>query len=190
MEEDNFQNDPKILMRLAKSGDTEAFGRLYELYFAPVFRYIYFRVKNKEEANDLAQTVFLKIFRSISNFSEQNKSPLAYFFTVARNTVIDHWRTKREVLLDNSESVFEQIPDKANNPLELVEKEEISQAVRRAIKQLTDDQQEVMVLKFINEMPNKEIAALLGKTEEAVRQLQCRAIKALRQILKNQNLII
>lgn len=187
--EDDFQNDPKVLIQLAKSGDTEAFGRLYELYFAPVFRYIYFRVKNKEEANDLVQTVFLKVFHSLSNFREQNKSPLAYFFTVARNAVIDRWRAKKEVLLDDPESVLGQIPDKANSPLELVEKEETSQVVRRAIKQLADDQQEVIVLKFINEMPNKEIASLLGKTEEAVRQLQCRALRALRQILKNQNLI-
>lgn len=189
MEEDNSKNDPKILMRLAKAGDTEAFGRLYKLYFVPVFRYIYFRVKNKEEANDLTQTAFLKVFHSLSNFSEQNKSPLAYFFTVARNTVIDHWRTKKEVLLDDPESVFGQIPDKTNNPLDLVEKKETNQAVHRAIKQLTDDQQEVIVFKFVNGMPNKEIAVLLGKTEEAIRQLQCRAIRALRQILKNQNLI-
>lgn len=189
MEEGNFQNDPKILMQLAKSGDAEAFGRLYELYFVPLFRYIYFRVKDREEANDLTQTVFLKVFRSLSNYREQNKSPLAYFFTVARNTVIDHWKAKKEVLLDDPESVFGQMPDKTNNPLNLVEKEEIGQAIHRAIKQLTDDQREVIVLKFINEMPNKEIAGFLGKTEDAIRQLQCRAIRTLQQILKNQNLI-
>jgi RNA polymerase sigma-70 factor (ECF subfamily) len=70
MEADNLQNDPKILMQLAKSGDTEAFSRLYELYFIPVFRYIYFRVKDKEEANDLTQIVFLKVFSSLPNFKE------------------------------------------------------------------------------------------------------------------------
>lgn len=188
-EEVNFQNDPETLMRLAKSGDAEAFGRLYELYFAPVFRYIYFRVRNKEEANDLTQKVFLKVFCSLPNFRDQNKSPLAYFFVVARNAAIDYWKAKKEISVDDSENAFGQIPDKANNPIELVEKQETSQALYRAVNQLTDDQQEVIVLKFINEMPNKEIAALLGKTEEAVRQLQCRAIKALRQILKNQNLI-
>lgn len=122
MEADNLQNDPKILMQLAKSGDAEAFGRLYELYFIPVFRYIYFRVKDKEETNDLTQTVFLKVFCSLPNFKGQNKSPLAYFFTVSRNTVIDHWRAKKEIRLDDPESVFEKIPDKANSPLELAEK--------------------------------------------------------------------
>ena len=189
MEEGNLQNDPKILMQLAKSGDAEAFGRLYELYFTPVFRYIYFRVKDKEEANDLTQTVFLKVFCSLPNFKEQNKSPLAYFFTVARNTVIDHWRAKKEVRLDDPENVFEKIPDRANGPFELVEKKEDGQAVHRAIQELTDIQREVIVLKFINDISNKDIAELVGKTEEAVRQLQCRALKALRQILKNQELI-
>ena len=189
MEAYNAQNDPKILMQSAKSGDTEAFSQLYELYFTPVFRYIYFRVKNKEEANDLSQTVFFKVFRSLPNFQEKNKSPLAYFFTVARNTVIDYWRAKKEISFNDLENVFGQMPDKTDNPLELIKKKEIGWTIRRAVKQLTDDQQEVITLKFINEMPNKEIAALLEKTEEAVRQLQCRALKALREILKNQELI-
>ena len=189
MKEDNFQNDPKVLMQLAKSGDGEAFGQLYELYFVLVFRYIYFRVKNKEEANDLVQTVFLKVFCSLPNFQEQNKSPLAYFFTVARNTFIDYQRTKKEILLDDPEGVFEQIPDKADNPSEFVEKEEINQVVHRVIKQLADDQQEVIVLKFINGMLNKEIAELMSKTEEAIRQLQCRALKTLREIFKKENIL-
>ncbi len=189
MEADNTQNDPKILMRLAKSGDTGAFGRLYKLYFIPVFRYIYFRVRNKEEANDLTQTVFLKVFSALPNFREQNKSPLAYFFTVARNTVIDHWRTKKEIRLDNPENVFENFPDKANSSLEIIEKEETAQAIRCAIQELTDIQREVIVLKFINDLPNKQIATLMGKTEEAVRQLQCRALRALRQTLEKQEII-
>lgn len=189
MKEDNLQDNPKVLMQLAKSGSTEAFDRLYELYFIPVFRYIYFRVRNKEEASDLAQTVFLKVFSALPNFREQNKSPLAYFFTVSRNIVIDYWRTKKEIRLDDPENVFGKIPDKANSPLEIIEKEETVSAIRRAIQELTDIQQEVVVLKFINDLPNKEIAALMGKTEEAVRQLQCRALKALRQTLKKQEII-
>ncbi|MFA6095164.1 MAG: sigma-70 family RNA polymerase sigma factor [Candidatus Paceibacterota bacterium] len=189
MEADNLQNDPKILMQLAKAGDAEAFGRLYELYFTPVFRYIYFRVKDKEEANDLAQTVFLKVFSALPNFREQNKSPLAYFFTVSRNTVIDYWRGKKEIRLDDPESIFEKIPDKAKNPIELAEEKDISRTIHSAILELTDIQQEVIVLKFINDLSNKEISELMEKTEDAIRQLQCRAMISLRQILKNQNLI-
>ncbi|KKU85720.1 MAG: hypothetical protein UY14_C0015G0015 [Parcubacteria group bacterium GW2011_GWA1_47_9] len=64
------ENDLKQLMQLAKNGDTEAFGRLYELYFTPVYRYIYLRTKNKEEAEDLSQAVFVKVFKSIGAFRE------------------------------------------------------------------------------------------------------------------------
>ncbi len=188
MKDDVLQNNPKVLMQLAKSGNTEAFSRLYELYFVPVFRYIYFRVRDKEETNDLTQTVFFKVFFAISNFQEQNKSPLAYFLTIARNTVIDYWRTKKEIRIDNPEDFFGNIPDKANSPLEIIEKKEIGQAIHRAIRELTDIQQEVIVFKFINDLSNKEIALLTGKTEEAIRQLQCRALKALREILKNEKL--
>lgn len=189
MEADNSKNNPKILMQLAKSGNTEAFGFLYELYFTPIFRYIYFRVKNKDDANDLTQTVFLKVFSALSNFQEQNKSPLAYFFTVSRNTVIDYWRNKKEILLDDPQNIFENIPDEADGPLEIFEKGEISIIIHQAIQELTEDQQEVIILKFINELSNKEISSLIGKTEDTIRQLQSRAIKSLHQILKNKKLI-
>lgn len=183
------QDDPKKLMQLAKEGDKEAYGRIYELYFVPIFRYIYFRVKDKDVANDLTQTVFLKVFSALPNFKEQDKSPLAYFYTVSRNAVIDYWRAKNNARLENSEEILLNIPDKSENQLEIMENKEIGEAVRRAIHGLTEIQQDVIILKFINDMPNKDIAELLGKSEEAVRQLQSRAIKALRQIMKNGNFI-
>lgn len=182
----NLQNDPRELLRLAKSGDTDAYGQLYELYFTPIFRYIYFRVKDKEETNDLIQIVFLKVFSALPGFKEQQKSPLAYFFTVARNTIIDHWRSKKEVKIDNFEVVAEKMTDNSKNPLKIFEEKENQNLIHCAMQQLTNIQQEVITLKFINDLTNKEIAELLEKTEEAVRQLQSRAIKSLRIILKNQ----
>ncbi|MCI0680230.1 sigma-70 family RNA polymerase sigma factor [bacterium] len=179
------ENDLKILMRLSQEGDAEAFGKLYELYFSPIFRYIRFRVKNKEEADDLTQTVFLKVFRSLPRFQDQNKPPHAYFFAVAKNTVIDYWRSKKPVHLKDAGDTFLEIPDSGSSPIEQAEKKEAGEALRRALMTLTEEQQEVVILKFINGMDNKEIAALLGKKEEAIRQLQCRAFKTLRSILKN-----
>jgi len=183
MENDNSQN-PKILIQKAKNGDNEAFGRFYELYFVPIFRYIYFRVKSKVEAEDLTQEVFLKAYRAIENFEDKNKSPLAYFFTIARNTVIDYWRKKKELVV-NKDETFEKISDKNSDPLKLTEQKEIRDFVKQAIEDLTQDQQEVIILKFINERTNQEIANLLNKSEEAVRQLQCRALKVLRQKFKD-----
>lgn len=186
MEADNLQNNPKELMRLAKSGQEQAYGLLYELYFTPVFRYIYLRVRDKEEANDLAQTVFLKVFTALPNFKEQNKSPLAYFFTVSRNTVIDYWRTKKVVEVDAFESIAERTADDTDGPVKSFERKESRNAIQSALEELTDIQREVITLKFLSELSNKEIAELLGKKEEAVRQIQCRALRSIKTILKNQ----
>ncbi len=186
METDNLQNNPKELMRLAKSGDKEAYGLLYELYFTPVFRYVYIRVKDKEEANDLAQTVFLKVFTALPNFKEQNKSTLAYFFTVARNAVIDFWRTKKGVKIDDFEAIVERTVDDSDGPHISYERNENQELIHRALEELTDIQREVITLKFLSDLDNKEIAELLRKTEEAVRQIQCRAIRSLKTILRNQ----
>lgn len=178
------QTNLKALMRLAKEGNTDAFAKIYEVYFVPVFRYIYLRVKERRDAEDLTQTVFLKVYQTISRFEEQNRSPLAYFFTVARNTVIDHWRKKKAVLLENPEKENVESQQTIEDTEDIVQKNEIADMLQQAIQALTEEQQSVIILKFINDLPNKEISNIMQKSEEAVRQLQCRAIKALRQYLK------
>lgn len=188
MDSHNSKNDPVILMRQAKNGDGGAFGYLYEIYLIPVFRYIYLRVNDKEIANDLTQETFLKAFRSLERYQDRNKSPLAYFFTIARNTVIDFWKKKKEILLNNPE-IFAKTSEPNVHSQEIIEKTEMVDAVKQALQQLTDEQQEVIILKFINELSNSEIAQLLGKSEEAIRQLQCRALKTLRQQLKESKLL-
>jgi len=184
MENNNSKQDPKMLIQIAKEGDNEAFGLLYELYFVPIFRYIYFRVNSRVEAEDLTQEVFLKTYRNIENFEDKNKLPLAYFFTIARNTVIDYWRKKKELVV-NEEKILAKTPAKNSNPIDLVEKKEIGEIIKQSLQDLTEEQQEVIILKFFSERSNREIATLLNISEEAIRQLQCRALKALRQKFKD-----
>lgn len=158
------------------------FEHLYKMYFTPIYRYIYFRVKTKEDAEDLTQVVFLKALKSIPDPQKITDRPLAYFFTIARNTVIDHWRKKKEILAE--ENFFDKIQTNEPGPQEITEKAEAGERIHQTIRQLTEEQQEVIILKFINEMSNQEISQLLNKSEDAIRQLQCRALKALRQNLE------
>ncbi|PIS04580.1 MAG: hypothetical protein COT81_05790 [Candidatus Buchananbacteria bacterium CG10_big_fil_rev_8_21_14_0_10_42_9] len=181
----NFNTDPADLMERAKQGDSDAFGQLYELYYVPVFRYIYYRLPDKEEAENLTQTVFIKVFKSVGRFKYQGKSPLAYFFTVARNSITDYWRKKREVKLNDPEVVFQRMADDRRSEAELTEIKDMATKIKDAIYNLTEEQQEVMILKFVNEFSNKEIAEVTGKKEGAIRQLQCRALKVLRQEFKD-----
>lgn len=182
------EKDLGILMRLAKEGDKEAFGCIYELYFTPVFRYVYFRLKNKHEAEDLTQTVFVKFYESTANFTRMGKNPLAYFFTIARNVIIDHSRKKKEIVMGDRELEIEAGRTNEDH-LKSIERKEICLKVKEALKRLTDDQREVMILKFINDLSNGEIAKISGKSEIAVRQSQSRAIRNLRKEFENFNII-
>jgi RNA polymerase sigma-70 factor, ECF subfamily len=181
------QHDPKLLMAKAKEGDHQAFTILYEMYFTPIYKYIYVRVSDKLEAEDLAQEVFLKVFKTVGRFNVTGSSPLSFFYTVARNTIIDAWRKKRDVVIRDEEhrdEMFESLEDKEDLPDEVFEKNQNAVKLHDAIGKLTREQQEVVTLKFIDGLGNKEIAEVLGKKEDAIRQLQSRALKALGTILK------
>ena len=177
----NFKN----LVRRAKDGDQKAFSEIYENCYTPVFRYLYLRLKNRTEVEDLAQTVFLKAFQSFPSFKEQGRPILAYFFTIARNALIDHWRKNRETQIDDPEEKLRKLPDSRENLEEKLARKHDLETIKLAMKNLTEDQEEVLSLKFMGELSHSEIAKVMGKSEEAVRQLQCRALKTLRHHLKN-----
>lgn len=174
----NFE--PWELIERAKAGDQIAFGELYQAYLVPVYRYIYARVWHREVAEDLAQTVFLKVYRALARFEVREQNPLAYFFTVARNTVHDYWRKKKDILLEDKHLL------NAHTEAEALPQD--YRLLERAIKELSAEQQEVVGLKFFNDLSTRDIAKLLGKTEAAVRQIQSRALKHLRQIINPHDL--
>lgn len=170
---------PKDLIEKAKSGDNEAFGVLYEQYYLPIFRYIHFRIKKKEDTQDLVQIVFLKVYESIERYEDRGKDPLSFFFTVARTTVIDYLRRKKDLPL------YENVDIKTEDgPEEYAETNEQAELVNQSIQGLNEDQKEVILLKFMAELPNNEIATQIGKSEESVRQIQHRALEILKKKLK------
>jgi RNA polymerase sigma-70 factor (ECF subfamily) len=174
--------DPRELIIRAKEGDSQAFAMLYNEYYTPVFRYLYGRLRDKDQANDLAQTVFLKVYEALGRV-EANDTPLKYFFTVARNSLIDYWRKKKSVRLDDNEELRQNIPDPRATQIEMVESMEISAQVRGALDRLELDDQEIITLKYFNGFSAREISEQIGISEEAVRQRQCRALKLLKEIL-------
>jgi len=176
--------DFRELIYRAKSGDGEAFSQVYEECFTPIFRYIYLRVKNKAEAEDLTQAVFLKAYQSLPGFREQGRPFLAYLFTIARNAVIDFWRVNKKNAAADPDEALLVTADPKGDPVSRIDDRQAAEMVKQTIKNLTPDQQEVLSLKFMGELSYQEIAKIMDKSEEAVRQLQCRGLKALRQHLK------
>lgn len=161
----------------AKEGDSDAFNFIYSELFAPLFRYVYFRVNRKEEAEDLTQVVFLKIWSALPGFDVKSGGQFySWCFSIARNSIMDFWKKKKEVLLEEIKIQ----PSGEENIANLIDDKKVGEAVKKAILSLNEEQQDIMVLKFINELSNKEIAETLGKSEEAVRQAQSRALKELK----------
>lgn len=177
------RNDTQKLLRLmkeAKAGSSLAFEKIYNELFTPVYQFIFFKVKNKEQAEDFAQTVFLKVFQKIDKFKDQNVSPLSYFIMVARNMVIDHWRKKKEVLATEPEILFNNQKDIRDGPEQNIEQKEHKKFVQENLKILNDNQREVITMRFINELSNKEISSVLDKKEATIRKMQSRALIKLR----------
>ncbi len=166
------------LVFLAKEGDKDAFAELYKYYLAPIFRFIFFRVRNYSDAEDLTQTVFLKAWNSILDYQQKDAHFSSWLYTIARNALADFWKKKREVTVE----VLDDVPyqEKRGD-----DNEENIKLIEKVIELLTEDQQELIILKFIQDLSNREIAEIMNKSEEAIRQIQSRAIKKIRENLKD-----
>jgi len=163
------------LVRHAKFGDPDAFARLYDGYVERVYRYIYFRVEDDLMAEDLTSQVFLKAWENLGRYQSGGLF-LAWLYTIARNTVIDHYRTRKQVVpLEEVVSLAVE-KDGLEKRMEFQDNIEV---LRTGLQQLTGDQQQVLILRFIAQMSTKEIARMMGKREGAIRALQMRALQAL-----------
>ncbi len=174
--------DERRLVDLARSGDGEAFAQLYEAYFDRVYRFIFFRVTDDQVAEDLASQVFLKAWENLHRYHPHGPF-LAWLYAIARNTVIDNYRTKKPtVSLDEAAPIATQ-DDKLDDRLQF--QFEIK-SLQEAMQHLTQEQQEVITLKFIAEYDTAQIAKHMGKTEGAIRALQMRALQALGRAMRTK----
>lgn len=164
----------------AKAGDAWAFGRLFDHYHLPVYRYIASRVRRPADAEDLTQLVFVKALEALPRYEARGIPFGGWLFRLARNTVIDFARTSREHG-DLAESV--QRPSHEPGPDEVVATRQDIDAVGVALVALTDEQRDAIALRFFAGLSAREAAAVMGKKEGTVRGLQFRAIAALRREL-------
>ena len=169
------------LIREAKEGKKEAFAKLYDHYVAPIYRFIYLKVSGREEVEDLTHEVFLNAWQNLHGYRFRGFPFSSWLYQITRNRIIDYYRTRRNhVRLENidPESV------KISNPIELVLDQEFNlERVLVAIKQLNSDQQDVLIMRFVEDLSHQEIAQILGKSDGAVRLIQHRAINELKKIL-------
>ncbi len=172
---------PDVIDR-ARNGDRAAFAELYDTHVDSVYRYLLYRVREPSDAEDLASEVFTRAFANIHRYRWQGKSFLAWLYTIARNAVTDRRRRDRPTVdLDDAYGLAEDGPTAHERA---VHGEEVD-ALRGAVKHLTTEQQEVLVLRFVENLSSRQVAKILGKNEGAIRALQFRALGRLRKILRD-----
>lgn len=170
-----------------KAGDPEVFKEIYNQYLDSIYRFIYFKVSNREEAEDLTSEVFLKTWQYLYGVQKEVKSLQALLYQIARNLVIDFYRQKSQVEILDETGVLERLEDsrqqsllgKIDNQAEIIN-------IERILKQLKEEYQEVIILHYLEEMEIGEIAQVLNKSQGAVRVLLHRALKVLKGYLEEK----
>lgn len=176
----------KQYIQEAKKGNKEAFGVLYDYYLPQIYRFISFKVnRSKAEAEDLTHEVFLSAWKNMPSYRLKGFPFSSWLYQIARNAVIDSYRTAKhhvqiEMVNENNLQTIPSSQEEINTILEM-------EKVKKCMEQLRPDYQDLIIMRFIEEMPNDEIAAALCKSEGAVRLMQHRAMKDLKEIYQNKN---
>lgn len=174
------EDDTVALVDRARDGDPDAFAELYDLYVEKVYRFIYFKCNHDQAlAEDLTSDTFIRALKRIRDFSWQGRDIGAWFITIARNLVYDHYKSGRARLevtgIDPTFDATDDLLDPANEALASVTRVQL----RNAIQKLNPEQAEVIELRFLQDLSVSETAAALDKTEGAIKAMQFRAVKAL-----------
>ena len=179
----NIKNEKKIdgLIKKAQEGDTNSFGEIYDIYLNNIYQFIFYKVTHKEIAEDLTEESFFKAWVNLKKYKKQSCPFSSWLYRISNNTVIDYLRKEKI----KTEELMDEMPDKNMSAKKDAEQYYNQKLLKKALSKLPNTQKEVIILKYINELKNKEIALILKKSDTAVRILISRALKKLKEIMKN-----
>jgi RNA polymerase sigma-70 factor (ECF subfamily) len=180
------REEDAALARRAASGEAEAFGVLYDRHMSAVYRYVFYRVRNEAEAEDVTSEVFMRALRAIPKY-EPRQAFLAWLYRIARNAVIDRSRrrgARQQVTFEDA--LAHPNADQIVNPDTGLLAGSDASVVRRAMQQLTPLQQEILVLRYVEGLDTKAISKLVGKRDGTIRGIEFRALSALRTLIPSR----
>src|SRR5438105_238397 len=168
------------LAQKASMHDQAAFAELYNAYVEKIYKYIYYKVSNPSDAEDLCEQVFLKAWEAIGRYTWCGYPFSSWLYKLAHNLVVDYYRTRREAMpITDLLSTPDEPVDPENRLYQSLEAEELGEAIQH----LTAEQRQVISLKFMEGYDNSDIAQIMNKKESAIRALQYRALRSLQSIL-------
>jgi RNA polymerase sigma-70 factor, ECF subfamily len=170
------------LVELARKGDADAFGMLYDHYQASVYRFLFYRTRSSTLAEDLTSETFFRALRSMTNFRWQGKDFGAWLMTIARNLATDHFKAGRTRLEMTTEDMG-QHDDATEGPESQVLASLTNEMLLNALTQLPDEQRDCLVMRFLQGMSISETASVLARSDGAVKQLQLRGVRNLAKLM-------
>lgn len=179
----------KQLLQQLKSGDKEAFIKVYDDYVEDIYRFVFFKVGREDEARDLTSMVFLKAWNYIrTNSLSDSRTLRALVYKVARTSIIDYYResgNKLEVSLDDENNPIDVI-DEGQDLAADMDKETNLELIRRQLPLLKEEYREVLILRFVNDLSLEEIVAVTGKSRGNIRVIIHRALAALKEMVEEE----
>lgn len=176
--------DDRELVALAKE-DAEAFGELYARYVKKMYSYTFYRTGNSQDAEDLTAKVFSRAYAHIGNFVERGVPVQAWLYRIAHNLVANwHRDQSRRKIIALDDYVARSLQSEA--PERLAEDQEERDQLLAAVRRLPEDRQQLLLLKFIEQLSNAEIGEIMGRTEGAIKSLYHRTLLALREDMQGR----
>jgi len=178
-----IESSEDALLEGAIRAEPAALGMLYDLYVEKIYAYIYHRVGQADLAEDLTGQVFMRMLEAVRTGRVWHTSFSGWLYRIAHNLVVDHYRRKKRatiVDLDDAAPVRAQTGD----PIDSMESQFERERLRAALAKLTDEQAQVIGLRFLEDLSIAEVAQIMDKTEGAVKALQYRAVLALRRVMQ------
>jgi len=172
------------LVARGQEGDRDALEELYLIHFDRIYSYLHVSVGNRHDAEDLTTQTFLKMLEKIGSFKWQSAPFSAWLFRIAHNLAMDHFRARRRW---QPEEEVPEPPGEEEPSAELAAMQTIGrESMLKLIERLSPEQQQVLTLKFVFNLPNAEVGAILDKTEGAIKSLQHRALVSLQKQIHQQ----
>lgn len=176
--------EKRLLYRVTVEGSAEAFAGLYDLYADPIYRFVFLKVSHAEAAEDITSEVFFKTWRYLTSANKKGKRPTVQSFSglvyqIARNAVVDYYRERAKDQEERHDIIIETKKEDA------MEAQSDIDRMYHALRQLKQEYQEVLLLRYIEERSFREIAKILGRSEVSARVTVYRAIRLLKRMLEN-----
>ncbi|MCK5085492.1 RNA polymerase sigma factor [Candidatus Parcubacteria bacterium] len=184
--------EEKLILKRAVKGDRDAFAEIYDFYVVKIYRFVYLKTSSKEVAEDLTADTFLKCWKYIQKKKNEGNSKDIiknnklgpFLYKIARNLVIDYYRKKKDLPVEIDEVEKYSIGDDKQDLLSQITIKQEIEELRISLNSLKDDYQEILILRYVEDLDMKEIADITGKSEGSLRVQIHRATKSLEKVMK------